>query len=502
MTRDIDPALQGLEPRSLWQQFDALRRIPRPSTHEAGVRAHLQALADQHGWQTQTDAAGNMVLRVPGKGRGIDAEPLAIQGHMDMVCEKRSDSAHDFHRDPITLRRATRDIGGRSRDVLQADGTTLGADNGIGVAASLALALTLDIDHPPLELLFTADEEEGMTGAFGLDPKLLRARRLLNLDAELEGCIYLSCAGGRELHASWELDRDKEHRGDVPVRVSVTGLRGGHSGVDIHEGRANAIVVLINLLTSRDIDLEGVRLASCDGGGRPNAIPREAHTILWIAESRVHALARAFEQASRRIVESVATVDPELVIGFVELPPEQRDNLPAPVSAMTSRAILEALRNLKDGVLTWSTVIPGLVETSNNLGSITTTGDELRLVAMARSSKHGAMEAFQDRCERTLEASGASIEYRHAFPGWEARVDTPLLAAAEAAYEQLFGRKPKREAIHAGLECGVIGNRVPGVEMIAFGPDIFDAHTPTESLAIDTVEPFWRFVVALAGRLV
>src|SRR5690606_19406261 len=150
----------------------------------------------------------------------------------------------------------------------------------------------------------------------------------------------------------------------------------------------------------------------------------------------------------------------------------------------------------------WSTVIPGLVETSNNLGSITTTGDELRLVAMARSSKHGAMESFQDRCERTLEASGASIEYRHAFPGWEARVDTPLLAAAEAAYEQLFGRKPKREAIHAGLECGVIGNRVPGVEMIAFGPDIFDAHTPTESLAIDTVEPFWRFVVALAGRLV
>jgi dipeptidase D len=502
MTDGIDPTLANLEPAELWRQFDALRRIPRPSRHEAGVRTYLEGIAAREGWESAGDEAGNLVLRVPGKGAGVGGELLAIQGHMDMVCEKRRDSGHDFYRDPIELRRNTREIQGREREVLQADGTTLGADNGIGLAAGLALALTPGLDHPPLELLYTADEEEGMTGAFGLDPKLLTARRLLNLDAELEGRIYLSCAGGRELHAFWELDRDAYHHGDVPVRLSVRGLRGGHSGVDIHEGRANAIALLVDLLVAREVDLEGVRLASCEGGGRPNAIARGAETILWCARTHVRTLARAFEAAGRRLAESYARVDPEIVVGFVELPSEEYDGTPSPVSAMTSRAILEALRNIRDGVLTWSTVIPGLVETSNNLGAITTEGEQMRLVAMTRSSKAGATESFQERCERTLEASGARVEFRHAFPGWEARVDTELLAKAEATYERLFGHKPKREAIHAGLECGILGDRVPGLEMIAFGPDIFDAHTPTESLAIDTVEPFWRFVVGLAASLV
>lgn len=502
MSDDIDPALAGLEPPELWRQFDALRRIPRPSLHEAGVRVHLQALADRQGWTTQTDGGGNIVLRVPGRGTGMHSEPLAIQGHMDMVCEKLGDSPHDFHRDPISLRRTTRVIQGRERDVLQAVGTTLGADNGIGVATGLALALTPGLDHPPLELLFTADEEQGCSGAFLLDPSLLTARRMINLDAELEGRIYLSCAGGRELHATWALDRDNRHAGDVPVRLWVEGLYGGHSGVDIHEGRANAITVLVQVLADKQVDLEGVRLATCVGGGRPNAIPRHAETILWCARTRVSSLARSIEQAGRRIAQSFERVDPELVVGFVELPEERCDSIPGPVSATTSRAILEALRNLRDGVLGWSPVISGLVETSNNIGAIATTGDQLRLIMMSRSSKLGAIESFQERCERSLEASGATVVYENAFPGWEARVDTELLRIAEATYERLFGRPPKREAIHAGLECGVLGDRVPGLEMIAFGPDIFDAHTPTESLALDSVEPFWRFVVGLAASLV
>lgn len=499
---DIDPALADLEPPELWRQFDALRRIPRPSLHEAGVRAHLQALAQRSGWTSLTDDAGNIVLRVPGRGTGVASEPLAIQGHMDMVCEKLGDSPHDFFRDPISLRRARRVIQGRERDVLQADGTTLGADNGIGVATGLALALTPGLDHPPLELLYTADEEQGCSGAFQIDPALISARRMINLDAELDGRIYLSCAGGRELHATWELDRDAHHHGDVPVRLWIEGLHGGHSGVDIHEGRANAIAVLVSVLTAKELDLEGVRLASCVGGGRPNAIPRFAETILWCARSHVHALARSVEQVGQRIAESFGSIDPGLVVGFVELPADRHDALPNPVSAMTSRAILEALRNLRDGVLSWSPVIPGLVETSNNIGAIATEGDQLRLIMMSRSSKAGAIESFQERCERSLEASGASVVYQNGFPGWEARVDTELLRVAESTYERLFGHKPKREAIHAGLECGVLGDRVPGLEMIAFGPDIFDAHTPTESLALDSVGPFWRFVVALAASLV
>lgn len=501
MSNDLHPALAGLEPAELWRQFDALRQIPRPSLHEQGVRDHLQGLAARHEWSTEVDAAGNLVIRVPGRGAGRESATLAIQGHMDMVCEKAEDSSHDFHRDPIGLRRNVRQHDGRERDVLQANNTTLGADNGIGVATALAVALSPN-DHPPLELLFTADEEQGMTGAFGLDPKLLTARRLINLDAESQGRIYLSCAGGRELHSTWHLDRDEQHHGDVPVRIAVRGLLGGHSGVDIHVGRANAIAVLIELLTAKDMVLEGVRLASCDGGGRPNAIALNAQTILWCASSRVAALSAAVTRVGARLREQYAEADPGLEISFGELDASEHAAVPAPVSAMTSRAILEGLRNQKQGVLGWSAVIPELVETSNNLGTIATEGSEMRMIAMARSSKDGAMEAFQERCERYLEASGAEVSYHHAFPGWEAKVDTELLAHAESSYRELFGEDPTREAIHAGLECGVLGARIPGLEMIAFGPDIFDAHTPHESLAIDTVEPFWRFVIRLVESLV
>jgi dipeptidase D len=501
----LDPALAGLEPVELWRQFDALRRIPRASMAEAGVREYLRELAEAHGWEPVCDATGNIVLRVPGRGRGVDAPTLAIQGHMDMVCEKHDSVDHDFARDSIQLRRVSRRIGGHELDVIQAAGTTLGSDNGIGCAAALALALTPGLDHPPLELLFTVDEEIGMSGAFGLDPTLLSAGRLINLDAELEGRIYLSCAGGRELHARWELDRDELHNDDVAVRLRVDGLRGGHSGVDIHEGRANAIAVLISLLTSKEIDLEGVRLATCDGGGRANAIAASAETVLWCASSRVKELGRSFEAAGTRVVEAYAAVDPELRVVFEELTPAAQAAVPPPVSSITSRSILEALRNQRDGVLAWSPVIPGLVETSNNLGTIATDrhpdGGEMRLISLTRSSKPGAIESYQDRWERTLEASGASVEYQHGFPGWEARVDTELLRTAQASYQALFGRAPVLEAIHAGLECGVLHDRSPNVEMIAFGPDIHDAHTPHESLVIASVEPFWRFVVRLAADL-
>lgn len=498
----LDPALDGLEPAELWRQFDALRRIPRPSLREQGVRVYLSELGERAGWATAVDAVGNIVLRTPGRGRGVASPPLAIQGHMDMVCEKLSEVEHDFERDPIRLRRTVRELGGREREVLQAQGTTLGSDNGIGCAAGLALALTPGLEHPPLELLFTVDEEEGMSGAFALDPSLLTARRLLNFDAEVEGRIYLSCAGGRELHAVWDLDRDDRHPDDVAVRVAVGGLRGGHSGVDIDKARANAIAVLISLLTAKEVDLEGVRVASCAGGGRPNAIARTAETVLWCARSRVRELERSFAAAAARVAETFRSVDPELSVRFEELPASTREQTPAPVSPITSRSILEALRNQRDGVLAWSLAIPGLVETSNNLGTIETRNDEMRLIAMARSSKAGAIESFQARSERSLEASGASIEFKHGFPGWEAKLDTPLLRVAQASYAAVFGREPKLEAIHAGLECGILHARVPGVQMIAFGPDIYDAHTPSESLALDSVEPFWRFVVQLAADLI
>ncbi len=498
----LNDALVGLEPAELWRQFDAIRKIPRPSTHEEGVRAYLRELGASAGWETLEDTAGNLVLRVPGRGRGVNAELLAIQGHMDMVCEKRAGIEHDFLRDPIALERTHAQFKGVTREVLQARGTTLGSDNGLGCAAALALALTPGLHHPPLELLFTADEEEGMSGALGLDPNMLRARRLLNFDGELEGHVYLSCAGGREMLASWELDRSQRCSDDVAVRLQISGLRGGHSGVDIHEQRGSALALLIALLTAPGVDLEGVRVASCNGGGRPNAIPREVDTLLWCARSHVAGLEAAIERAAEDLRSALATIDPGLEIRFSILDPELAEAVPAPVSATTSRAILEALRAQRHGVLTWSTVIPGLVETSNNVAAITTTDERMELIQMCRSSKAGAVEAFQARCELALEASGAEVVTMHAFPGWEARLDTELVGKAQSVYTALFGRAPKLEAIHAGLECGVLGDRIPGLEMISFGPDIFDAHTPTESLVLDSVEPFWRFVVALVQALI
>jgi dipeptidase D len=499
MPDPLDPALDGLEPQELWRQFDAIRRIPRPSLFEEGVRVYLRGLAEQQGWPVRQDEAGNLVMRVPGAGRGRRSPTLALQGHMDMVCEKDPGSDHDFYRDPIQLRRTIKTIDGKPQELLQAIGTTLGSDNGIGCAAALALALTPGLDHPPLELLFTADEEQGMSGAMALDPSLLSARRLINFDAELEGRVYLSCAGGREQHARWQLDREPRCHDDVALRLTVEGLRSGHSGVDIHEGRGNAIALLIQLLTDRSLDLEGVRPAQCFGGTRPNVIARQATAVLWCARSRVEPLTAALTAIAERLRQPFATIEPELQVTVVEV--ADTSTVLDPISALTGRAIFEALRLQTHGVLAWSTVIPGLVETSNNLAKLETTDDELHLVAMARSSRHGAIEVFQDRCERALEASGATIEYLHGFPGWEPKPDTELVHRAKAAYRELFGRDIIIEAIHAGLECGILGDRVPGLEMIAFGPDIHNAHTPDESLVIATVEPFWRYTVRLVASL-
>lgn len=495
---ELDPALQGLEPRLLWQQFDAIRRIPRPSLHEELVRKHLRSVASEHGWEVREDRAGNIVLAVPGQGAGKKAPALAIQGHMDMVCAKNPDVAHDFHRDPIALHRVELELDGRSCDVLQARGTTLGSDNGLGLAAALALAIDETVDRPPLELLFTSDEETGMSGALNLDAGMIRAKNLLNLDAEEHGSVYLSCAGGRELIGHWELEREKPRPEDVALRVRVSGFRGGHSGVEIHEGRANAIVELLGTLSAPGVELDGVRLASCDGGGRPNAIPRFAQAVLWCAPSRVQMLVDQLREAAETRRERVAEQDR----GF-ELTVERVDGTecPAPLVAHESRAMLKALSSLPDGVIAWSKSIEGLVETSNNLGVIETTQQQLRVVCLTRSSRDGALESVQERMQRTLEASGATSTYQGAYPGWEADLDNPLLARTIAVYEALFGEPPAVKAIHAGLECGILHTQMPSVHMVAFGPEIRNAHTPDEAVVLDTVEPFWRLLSGMARDL-
>lgn len=501
---DLDPALAGLEPAALWRCFDQIRRIPRPSLKEEGVRQHLEQLAAHRGWKSARDDAGNLVLYVPGNGAGKDAAPLAIQGHMDMVCTKREGVAHDFDRDPISLVRDTIDIDGVPREVLRADDTTLGSDNGIGLAAGLAVALDDELDRPPLELVFTADEEVGMTGAEGLDPELVSAKRLLNLDAEEDGSIYLSCAGGRDIFATWMIEREDFAHDDLPVHIHIGGLAGGHSGVEIHLGRVNAIMLLVQALCSPQVELDGVRLGRIDGGGQDNAIPRSASALLWCAKHRAGALVESLEAFMQSAHESMGPRDArnfrfEAKVG--EASEREAQRAYAPLSAIMSQTILKALRNVPDGVLAMSEVLDELVESSTNVGILETHPDEIRLVSLTRSSKKGAIESLQGRMELAMEAAGAEVHFDNAWPGWEANLDNPLVKQTVATFKSVFERPPQIKAIHGGLECGYLSERLPGTHMVAFGPEIRHAHTPDEAIVLDTVPPFFALVRQLVADL-
>ncbi len=494
----VDASLRGLEPTTLWQQFDALRKIPRASLNEEGVRRYLRGLSDVQGWQCLEDGAGNCVVKVPGRGRGVKSPPLAIQGHMDMICEKLGSVEHDFAKDPISLQRTTRTIDGVERQVLMAQGTTLGADNGIGVCTALALALEPGLDHPPLELVMTADEETGMTGAANLDGTLVTARRLINLDAEEQGSIYLSCAGGRDFTARWLVEREAVGHDDQPLRIIVGGLKGGHSGVDIHLKRGNAIKLLLEILSDPRVELDGVRVASFDGGGRDNVIPRSADLRLWCVRTRVRALKEKIAEVAKTVAEGLGPADSGF---FVRVEGLDAKECPLPLESSTMRCIMKVMGKIPDGVLAWSQVIDGLVETSTNLGVVETLAGELRIVSLTRSSKAGAIEAVQERMERAVEAAGGTVEFCGGYPGWEADTGGSLLKQAVASYERLFAAKPALKAIHAGLECGILGDRIPGAEMISVGPELRNVHTPDEALVLDSVGPYWTFVSNLVRDL-
>ncbi len=498
MTDAVDATLQGLTPATLWRQFDAIRKIPRPSLNEAGVREHLRNLAEESGWAYAEDVAGNCVLTVPGRGRGAKSQSVALQAHMDMICEKRAAVDHDFTRDPIRLRRDVREINGVGRDVLMGSGTTLGADNGIGLATALAIALEPGLEHPPLQLIMTADEESGMSGAAELDPEMVTARRMINLDAEEDGTIYLSCAGGRDLTATWEVQREQPDIGEAPLRIKVGGLRGGHSGVDIHLNRGNAIKLLIAALSDPRVELDGVRIAAINGGGRDNVIPRTAQAQVWCVQTRIATFTAQLEEVAKELGAGLAPCDSDVFLGVEEI---DAADCSAPLPTSTAQCVIKALGKIPDGVLAWSEVIEGLVETSSNLGIVRTTEDKIEVVCLTRSSRTGAIAAIQERMERALEAAGASVHLERGYPGWDADTSGELLKQAVASYDTLFSEKPALKAIHAGLECGIIGARLDGMEMIAIGPELLDVHTPNEALVLDTMPRFWQFVSRMISDL-
>ncbi len=481
-------AIAGLEPTALWVNFEALSRIPRPSKQEEQVLAWLKAFADARGLKWQQDETGNIIVRRPGSGDGESAPTVVIQSHVDMVCEKNSDVEHDFGRDPIRLL--------RDGDWLTADGTTLGADNGIGVATALALLeMRSDARLPPLECLFTVDEETGLTGAFALDGALLQGRTLLNLDTEEWGAICIGCAGGGDSELALPVAREASPGDFLSFQLSVEGLMGGHSGVNIHEYRANAIVLLASLL--EPLATIGARLVSVRGGDKTNAIPREAFATLLLPPAAMADAQIAVGARTAALQAEFGTLETALRVTLAGL-----DAAPAEcLSAGAQTSLLGLLRALPHGVLKYSHAIPGLVETSNNLASVAPDGGHYRIVCSSRSSIMEALEDVRDRIATIAALCGATVTRSSSYPGWQPDPTSPVLKRLKRIYAEQLGEAPEVGAIHAGLECGVIGERAPGMDMVSFGPTITGAHSPDERVEIPTVAKFWNLLLALLADM-
>ena len=485
----MTPTLEGLQPTSLWSLFGELCRIPRPSGMEDGVRAWLAALAERHGFALRTDAAGNVVIDVPASAGREAAPAVVLQAHVDMVGEKNDGTEHDFRSDPI---RPVRRPGGW----IGADGTTLGADNGIGVAAALAVAVERSVLHGPLELLFTVDEEVGLTGAGRLDASMVRGRRLINLDSEEEGKVFVGCAGGADVLLSVPAPVAAAARGASGLSLTVRGLRGGHSGMTIHENRGNAVKLLVRaLLQVRD---EGV---GCDVGqivarAKTNAIPREARAALVLpagAEAAVRSIVARVLDACRR---ELAGGDDALA--FVVEP-----SAPGPTVVEPSAAerLLALLAVLPHGVLAMSRDVPGLVETSANLASVEPIDGGYRVATSVRSSMDSVRNAVVRSIRAAAGLGGATAEERNTYPGWKPDPSSDLVAVFERVHEKLWRARPEVTAIHAGLECGILGRKLSGVDMISFGPRIEGAHSPDERVHVESVGRFWTTLGAVLDEL-
>lgn len=475
--------LQNLEPRLVWQHFDEILKVPRPSKHEEKIRAHVRAWAEARGFTVREDAAGNMVVRVPATPGHEQAPTVVLQAHLDMVAEKNSDVAFDFFKDAIQPR-----IVG---DYVYATGTTLGADNGIGVAAAMAIAEDPEAVHGPLELLFTVDEETGLTGAAKLDPSLVTGRTLLNLDTEEDGAFYIGCAGGADAHSVFLVKREPVPAGHVALAVRVRGLRGGHSGVDIHENRGNALKFLARVLAAARHASPELRLASLAGGSKHNAIPREADAVITVPADRRAAVVEAVEAAAAVLKEEFGEIDPGQKVDVAHVAAEE-------VWAQEDgQHILDALLACPHGVLAMSRAVPGLVETSNNLAVVTTEGNQVKVVTSSRSSVMPSLRATLQQVEAVFRLAGAAVEVHDGYPGWKPNPQSPVLQLAQEVYQRQFGKAPEVKAIHAGLECGLIGEKFPGMDMLSLGPQIESPHSPDERVKISTVANFYTLLRAL-----
>lgn len=477
----MNTELTKLYPQKMWECFANICDIPHPSKHEEKILAWLKNWAKENKIDFEQDETGNLLFRKPATPGMENRIPIILQGHIDMVPQANSDVKHDFLKDPI---KPVIDNGW-----VHANGTTLGADNGMGCAAAMAVLLSKDIAHGPVEVLVTVDEETGMTGAFGLKPGMVKGKILMNLDSETEGELYVGCAGG--LDATFELpyrlvDTPETH---IAYQIAITGLKGGHSGMDIILGRANANKVMIRLLRKLATKF-GAQIADIKGGSLRNAIPREAFVTVTFNATREKRFLAYINEFADFVKKEFSATEPTFSIECSKV------DTPAKVMDRNSRnKAINMVLAIPNGVMRMSDSMPNLVETSNNLAVVKTDGEKVIVLNLMRSSVESAKDALADKMCAIAEMAGAKIELTGGYPGWKPNLESTIFKTMSKVYREKFGKKPKVMAIHAGLECGLFGTCYPEWEMISFGPTILYPHSPDEKVNIDSVGKFWDFLV-------
>lgn len=476
-----------LEPQALWSNFAKLNAVPRASKQETQVTEFIRAFGESLNLETAVDATGNVRIRKPATAGRESRATVVLQSHLDMVHQKNATTEFDFATEGIRM-----EVDG---DWVQAQGTTLGADNGIGVATIMTILASDQIPHPPLEALFTVDEETGMTGAKQLRSDWLTGKYLLNLDTEEDDELAIGCAGGMDVLARGRYAPEPVPAGSVARRISIRGLTGGHSGMDIHLGRANANK-LMNRLIDRVAQACHARIAWIDGGGLRNAIPRESTAVLVLAADQVRVAESALDEESDLIAAEFRVTDPGLSIHV--------ESTEAPASLLPAGAqshLIAALFGVLSGISQMSPSIPDLVQTSNNLARVRIADGEMQIDCLTRGSVDSQRHQLAREIAVVLQTTGCQVEQTGDYPGWEPVPDSPLVGLMVDQYRELFGETPRVAACHAGLECGLIGEHFPGMEMISFGPTIRGAHSPDERVSISSVQKFWKYIQAVLDRI-
>ncbi|MBS4035489.1 MAG: aminoacyl-histidine dipeptidase [Ignavibacterium sp.] len=473
--------LGHLKPELVWNHFEEICKYPRPSKKEEKIAAHIVSLGKKLGLETIQDKYGSILIRKPATPGFENRKTVVLQSHIDMVCEKNRGVEHDFDNDPIQPY-----IDG---EWVKAKGTTLGADNGIGVAAALAVLESKKIKHGPIEALFTLDEETGLTGANSLKKNWMKADILINMDSEEEGSLYIGCSGGLNTRASFKVKPEKAPKNHSAFEVKVIGLKGGHSGLEIHVGRGNAVKILVRMLYSYGKN-NIYHMASIEGGNKHNAIPREAFAKVLVPKKDEKAFKKFVKKFDETVKTEFTTLEPDLKVSI-----EKIKGVDKVFNSKLQKNLINALYTVPHGVIKMSPDIPDLVETSTNLAVVTTEGKHVNIVTTQRSSVASEIIDIRDMVSSAFELAGAELFYNDGYPGWKPDVNSEILNVFKRAFSELYGREPEVKAIHAGLECGIIKEKYPNMDMISFGPTMFGVHSPDERLKIDTVPKFWEQLV-------